>query len=40
MVAEAKPKLDLRKSDTRPDPQPQAQQVAAKPAPQREANAD
>ncbi len=40
-VAEAKPKLELRKSDTKPDPQPQPQpqQVAAKPAPQREANA-
>jgi hypothetical protein len=43
-VAEAKPKLDLRKSDTKPEPQPQQpppQQVAAKPnpAPQREANA-
>jgi murein L,D-transpeptidase YafK len=45
-VADAKPKLDLRKSDTKPDSQPQAQQpqqVAAKPAPapppQREANA-
>jgi len=38
-VAEAKPKLELRKSDNRPDPQPQPQEVAAKPAPQREANA-
>jgi murein L,D-transpeptidase YafK len=40
-VAEAKPKLELRKSDTKPDaqPQPQPQQVAAKPVPQREANA-
>jgi murein L,D-transpeptidase YafK len=46
-VAEAKPKLDLRKSDTKPEPQaqpqsPPPQQVAAKPAaspPQREANA-
>ena len=38
----AKPKLDLRKSDTKPEPQAAAQrQVAAKPAPapQREANA-
>jgi murein L,D-transpeptidase YafK len=41
-VADAKPKLELRKSDTKPDAQPQPQQqVAAKPnaAPQREANA-
>ena len=41
-VAEAKPKLELRKTDTKADPQQQPQQVAARPAnpaPQREANA-
>jgi murein L,D-transpeptidase YafK len=41
-VAEAKPKLELRKTDTKADPQQPAQQVAARPAnpaPQREANA-